>query len=991
MKTLKKTLCLVLAMVMVFGLLAVSSSARELEDVYDDAGDITYKEAVDVLTGIGILEGYEDGKFLAEQNVTRAEAAKIIAYLMIGGADEADALKATKAPFDDVSQGHWAAGYIEYCVQNGVINGCGDNKFCPNEEVTGLQFAKMLLCVIGYGVNGEYTGTDWAINTAKDALQYGIFKDNLDGADNDAATREEVALYAFNTLYLNKVTYSALLGGYIEDITIADNAESNKGATLAEDFWIEVEHQFKDDEFMRYDGGWYWVQYQRNPRGPGEEKKQISDVYGNDYRVGTFTTPVSAYDVYALTGKGTADLYIDGVLVDDNVSIDKNINRTIEGTGYGVETYVYKIGSEIRICCINIWLGRIDSVLKETDYNYAKTRLTGAFDSGNYTLICDTQEFAEDSYVMFNYSKKHADTVRTPIGVVDMWQAQTFNAKLSQMTNVNGEYKRATANGTEYIQATMDYVTDGIRASRMSPSHVNGDTYTFYLSDNTLNDEVYLKGIELANDADAAEFVYVAQFGQKLITTDLNDYYNLTADVYYTDGSHKVLNIDAFEVWSELHDSKAALEEVIDVLTNGTPEDLEDLDTSDYWWWFVYDTESADADIIEQLETVKEEMAALESALLDLIECFEQYANGFVSSINNAYIDTLNENYTGLYVLEKGNKSDYKVIPVQAYTFMTRWIVDDAVSAPTEKGITPVYNKVSALCAGNYSHNAIFSDASTYFFYVSGTYGKSSFNVTVYQGTNAAPTTTGKNQGLTQFYAVKAGDGRFYADVALVRGQFKDVVTDGDTVYYYNGKSYLKDNLDGTWTVTYELYNKNEKVTDISYTFDSYAEAKAQLDWDNTLTWHWVIDGWFTDDGDNYYSGLKEALDFKDGRYVATKIKDLWYTPYMIIQDIVGDTMYSNYLTVNPAIDYYNGYALTENTKVVVINEVEYNRDWWWETGVTYVDSVETIKDYTSQNRGDLVVCFSYDKDHNVDTIYIVGAVHSWMWLDYEGNEFPTA
>ena len=68
MKTLKKTLCLVLAMVMVFGLCAVSASAK-LE--YTDNDDITYKEAVDVLSGIGILAGDARG-FRPTATITRA-------------------------------------------------------------------------------------------------------------------------------------------------------------------------------------------------------------------------------------------------------------------------------------------------------------------------------------------------------------------------------------------------------------------------------------------------------------------------------------------------------------------------------------------------------------------------------------------------------------------------------------------------------------------------------------------------------------------------------------------------------------------------------------------------------------------------------------------------------------------------------------------------------------------------------------------------------
>ena len=993
MKTLKKTLCLVLAMVMVLGLCAVSGSAKTLK--YTDTKDFTdvnYKEAVDVLDGIGILEGYADGTFLPKQDVTRAEAAKIIAYLAMGGAEEADALRATKAPFEDVAQGHWAAGYIQYLTGEGIINGNGDGKFNPNGKVTNLQFAKMLLCVIGYGKNGEYTGSEWAINVAKDALNYGIFKNALGRADNTNASREACALYAFNALHLCKVTYSALLGNYIQNIRFAQNAESNKAHTLAYDFDIEVKHQEKDDAFMRYNGGYYWVMNVRNAKGPGSKTKVISEVYGNDYLVGTFTQPVTATEIYNLTGKGTATVYVDGVKMGDP-RIDKGYNNVIAGTGYGVETYVYKIDKEIRICCVNVWLARVDGVLKETAYNYAKTKLTVAYENGNLkNWIYDTEEFAKGDYVLLTYSKKVEN--REQLGIQQVWKAPTVEAKLTQLTNVNGEYKRATAGNTNYTEAFMDYVVDGKRASAMRTTDVNGSTYTFYLSSNNINDELYLKGIDTVTSANANKYVYVAQFGQKTVSTDLNTYYNLTADVYYTDGSHEVLLIDSLEVWEELNDAVEELEEIKALVNSGDIEKLANVKLSGILNW--------DRDVNNNIETIKAEILKIEKALTDLISYLERYANGFVTSTNNEYIKALNTYYTGLYILQKGKTADNKILPLEAFS-LTSKVDDDAVGAPTEKAPTPVYNKISALCEGNYTsdpdegiHNPIFSDADTYFFYVSGTYGRKDFKVTVYQGTNAAPTTTGKDaegnctQGLTSFYAVKGANGRYYAEAALVRGQFKDAVADGTTVYYYNGKSYTKDNLDGTFTVTYELYKAGEKVNEISYTFDSWKDAQAQLTWDNELTWHWVIDGYFEQSDGSYISGLKEALKTdKEGNYVATKYGSLYYTPYMLVELVDGDTLYANYLDVFPTTPYYNGYALTADTKVVVINDVTYKDEWYGIGGIGYqhVTDVNSIKDYAALG-GQLVICFSYDANRNVDTIYIVNSVED-MGEGYNGNTRP--
>ena len=53
----------------------------------------------------------------------------------------------------------------------------GDGTFAPNGQLTGFQFAKMLLVALGYDAKIEgFTGTDWQINVSKVANQVGLFK-----------------------------------------------------------------------------------------------------------------------------------------------------------------------------------------------------------------------------------------------------------------------------------------------------------------------------------------------------------------------------------------------------------------------------------------------------------------------------------------------------------------------------------------------------------------------------------------------------------------------------------------------------------------------------------------------------------------------------------------------------------------------------------------------------------------------------------------------
>ncbi|MCR4771787.1 MAG: S-layer homology domain-containing protein [Oscillospiraceae bacterium] len=211
MRNLKKSLALLLALVMVLGLCAINAGAVFGDE---DAIDENYAPAVDVMTGMGILKGDDndgDGvnEFRPEDPVTRAEAAKMITYMMLGE-DTAEMLPARAVL--DVPETHWASGYINFLYNKGIIDGMGDGTFAASASVTALQYAKMLLCACGYGTKKEYVGTGWDVNVFIDAIDAdkgNIFGD-ADVADfATPATRQEAAYYTFNALTKTEiVTYS---------------------------------------------------------------------------------------------------------------------------------------------------------------------------------------------------------------------------------------------------------------------------------------------------------------------------------------------------------------------------------------------------------------------------------------------------------------------------------------------------------------------------------------------------------------------------------------------------------------------------------------------------------------------------------------------------------------------------------------------------------------------------------------------------------------
>src|SRR5699024_1881133 len=112
-----------------------------------------------------------------DATITRAEAAKMIYTIWNGGNDDASAFVGT-SNFSDVYSGHWAEGYINFCYANGIIAGIGNNKFAPEDNVTGTELAKMLLICMGYQADkSNLTGTSWVQNTNALATQNALYTD----------------------------------------------------------------------------------------------------------------------------------------------------------------------------------------------------------------------------------------------------------------------------------------------------------------------------------------------------------------------------------------------------------------------------------------------------------------------------------------------------------------------------------------------------------------------------------------------------------------------------------------------------------------------------------------------------------------------------------------------------------------------------------------------------------------------------------------------
>ena len=99
MRNLKRALSLALAAAMLVSLMVVGASAAS----YGDQDKVSQTEAVDVLTGLGIVGGDQNGNFNPTATLTRAEFCVMIANALTGGTFDRTLFEGTITPFTDVA------------------------------------------------------------------------------------------------------------------------------------------------------------------------------------------------------------------------------------------------------------------------------------------------------------------------------------------------------------------------------------------------------------------------------------------------------------------------------------------------------------------------------------------------------------------------------------------------------------------------------------------------------------------------------------------------------------------------------------------------------------------------------------------------------------------------------------------------------------------------------------------------------------------------
>ena len=142
------------------------------------------------------LVGYADGTFGPECNMTRAEVTTMFARLLT---EQIEADKTYSSTFNDVAKNCWAANYIGYMQQFGIVTGYTDGSFRPNAPVTRAEFAAIASrfekLTQGSASFTDVPDTHWAVKYINFAATRGWVTGYVDGTfkPEHSITRAEVA------------------------------------------------------------------------------------------------------------------------------------------------------------------------------------------------------------------------------------------------------------------------------------------------------------------------------------------------------------------------------------------------------------------------------------------------------------------------------------------------------------------------------------------------------------------------------------------------------------------------------------------------------------------------------------------------------------------------------------------------------------------------------------------------------------------------------
>ena len=205
---------------------------------------------------------------------------------------------------------------------------------------------KMLLGALGYKSDVEgYTGANWSINVAKQAIAIGLDDGNDKFVGQNSVNREEAMLYAFNAMQATMVEYGNDTTITVGDVVVSQSGKASEMVNNASNETI------KNDDKMQF-AEKYFSDLKLSANGadafnrPANVWKVKAEEVGTYAKVAdaTYTESVKISDIYKDLGLGKTIVKADVSVYEDGasstaVAISKSDDTKLGGNGVLTQVY----------------------------------------------------------------------------------------------------------------------------------------------------------------------------------------------------------------------------------------------------------------------------------------------------------------------------------------------------------------------------------------------------------------------------------------------------------------------------------------------------------------------------------------------------------------------------------------------------------------------------------------------------------------------------
>ncbi len=172
---------------------ATGASTSAPQTTFSDLSGKDCESAVNALVKAGIINGFSDGTFRPDANITRAQACTLISKAF----PKLTSSEPGNINFFDVNTHSWYAEAVAYCAANHIVQGNGNGAFRPNDNVSNYEIIAMLVRAKGLA---DDKNMSWPNDYVAAAQGIDMLKNvslDLAAQGNQPATRGNVSVMLY--------------------------------------------------------------------------------------------------------------------------------------------------------------------------------------------------------------------------------------------------------------------------------------------------------------------------------------------------------------------------------------------------------------------------------------------------------------------------------------------------------------------------------------------------------------------------------------------------------------------------------------------------------------------------------------------------------------------------------------------------------------------------------------------------------------------------